>query len=131
MNYPVLIYDNQCSSCTDYARLVSRVLNDRITMIGHYTEQGMDLKRKIFPDGYDGLEMSWFVTESKAYGGNRGLWRLIRYVLSTKHGKFAENVFDQSVCSTECGSIKEMASRTRSIIVDGAVIRRRDCIERS
>ena len=72
MNYPVLIYDNRCSSCTDYARLVSRILNDRITMIGHYTEKGMEFKRKIFPEGYGGLEMSWFVTESKGIRGQQG-----------------------------------------------------------
>ena len=36
--------------------------------------------------------MSWFVTESKAYGGSRGLWRLIRYALSARRGDFAENV---------------------------------------
>ena len=131
MNYPVLIYDNRCSSCTDYARLVSRILSGRITMIGHYTERGMEFKRSIFPEGYCGLEMSWFVTESKAYGGSRGLWRLIRYALSARRGDFAENVFEQGACSTECGSIKEMASRTRSIIVDGAVIRRRDRIQES
>ena len=100
-------------------------------MIGHYTEKGMEFKRKIFPEGYGGLEMSWFVTESKAYGGSRGLWRLIRYALSAKRGDFAENTFDQSTCSTECSSIREMASRTRSIIVDSAVIRRRDRIQES
>lgn len=131
MDYPVLIYDNRCLSCTDYARIVNRILSGKITMIGHYTERGMELKRSIFPEGYDGLEMSWFVTESKAYGGSRGLWRLIKYALSARRGEFAENVFDQNACTAECVSIRGMASRTRSIIVDGAVIMRRDRIQGS
>ncbi len=126
MNYPVLIYDNLCSPCMDYARLVNSILDGRITMIGHHTKQGTEFKQGIFPKGYDGLEMSWFVTDTKAYGGSRGLWQLIRYVFSAKHGRFPENVFDQGACSAECSSIRGMAVRTRSIIVDGAVIERRD-----
>ncbi len=133
MNYPVLIYDNLCSPCTDYARLVNSILNGRITMIGHYTKQGTEFKQEIFPNGYDGLEMSWFVTEAKAYGGSRGLWQLIMYVFSAKHDddeRFPENVFDLGACSAECSSIRGMAVRTRSIIVDGAVIERRDRLQK-
>ena len=127
MNYPVLIYDDHCLSCTNYAILADKILNGRITMIGHHTKRGIEFKRMIFPDGYDGLEMSWFVTETKSYGGRRGLWKLFQYALFGRHGEFTKNIFDQSECTTECStSIKGMANRTKSIIIDGVVIKRKD-----
>ena len=77
MQYPVLIYDNLCTSCTSFAKIINRILDGKITMLGHYTPQGREFKETIFPENYDGTEMSWFVTEKKAYGGRKGLEQLM------------------------------------------------------
>ena len=71
MHYPILIYDNLCTSCTNFARVINYVFGGKITMLGHYTAQGKEFKETIFPENYDGTEMSWFVTEKKAYGGRK------------------------------------------------------------
>lgn len=36
-------------------------------MVGHYTARGKKPKEAIFPKNYDGVDMSWFVTEKRAY----------------------------------------------------------------
>lgn len=126
MDYPVLIYDDLCSSCTIFAKFVNKLLNGKITMIGHYSQIGKEFKKEIFPEGYDGLEMSWFVTSTFAYGGNQGLRKLIRYMMSggrfKKDKKFAKNEFDFTQCSSDCKSVKGVLFRSCSILRESRVI---------
>lgn len=127
---PVLIYDNLCTSCTAYAKHVNRLLDGKITMLGHYTQQGNDFKDKIFPDGYTGNEMSWFVTDEKAYGGRQGLLQLIKYFFSIRFslfgirscGSYPINNFDISECTTDCRTVKGVMIRSCSILTMGKVI---------
>ena len=114
---PVLIYDNLCTSCTSYAKKINFLVKGKITMIGHYTPQGKEFKNNIFPEGYEGLEMSWFVTESCAYGGRAGLIQLIRYILfSKKNSKAISNQFDLESCTTDCKTVKGVFIRSCSIM---------------
>jgi len=114
---PVLIYDNLCTSCTSYAKKINFLMKGKITMIGHYTPQGKEFKNNIFPEGYEGLEMSWFVTESCAYGGRAGLIQLIRYILfSKKNSKAISNQFDLESCTTDCKTVKGVFIRSGSIM---------------
>ncbi len=115
---PVLIYDNLCTSCTNYAKMVNFLVKGRITMVGHYTPQGKEFKNNIFPEGYEGLEMSWFVTGTCAYGGRSGLIQLIRYILfSKKNRKANSNQFDLELCTTDCKTVKRIFIRSCSIII--------------
>ena len=126
MEYPVVIYDNLCTSCTSYAKVVNKLLHGRITMLGHYTTQGKSFKQVIFPDGYDGADMSWFVTEKKAYGGREGLKQLIKYGIlnqfTQNHKNFKENNFHIEECTTDCRTVKGVMIRSCSILTTGKVI---------
>jgi predicted DCC family thiol-disulfide oxidoreductase YuxK len=114
---PILIYDNLCTSCTNYAKMVNSLVKEQIIMIGHYTSQGKQLKKNIFPEGYDGLEMSWFVTEKCAYGGRAGLIQLIRYILFSKKTRtIVPNQFDMELCTTDCKTVKGVFIRSCSIM---------------
>jgi len=114
---PVLIYDNLCTSCTSYAKMINFLIKGKITVVGHHTPQGKEFKNNIFPEGYEGLEMSWFVTESCAYGGRAGLIQLIRYILfSKKNRKTISNQFDLELCTTDCRTVKVLFIRSCSII---------------
>lgn len=114
---PVLIYDNLCTSCTSYAKMINFLMKGRIMMVGHYTPQGKEFKKNIFPEGYEGLEMSWFVTGSCAYGGRAGLIQLIRYtIFSKKIRKAVSNQFDLESCTTDCKTVKVLFIRSCSII---------------
>ena len=106
IKYPVLIYDNMCTSCTAYAKYVNRLVNGKITILGHYTPLGKQFKKEIFPDGYEGLEMSWFVTPTTAHGGRQGLIQILKHIISIRNTFsskiYPENVFDLNECTTDC-----------------------------
>lgn len=126
MLYPIVIYDNLCTSCTSYAKLVNGLLREKVTMVGHYTVQGKEFKQSIFPKNYDGLDMSWFVTEKRAYGGREGLKQLIKYgILSTlipNDKEFPKNKVLLDECSTDCGTVKGVIIRSCSILTSGKII---------
>jgi hypothetical protein len=126
MFYPILIYDNMCTSCTYYAKFVNKLLGGKIIMLGHYTLQGKELKQSIFPKKYDGLNMSWFVTEKKAYGGRECMKQLIKYgILTTlvpNHKEFPRNNFALNECASDCKTVKAVLIRSCSIITSGKII---------
>lgn len=123
MSRPILIYDNLCTSCTSYAKLVDKLTNGQIQMLGHYTADGKQFKAEIFPKGYDGLEMSWFVDERHAYGGRQGLIKIIQFMLNPlRKGNKNVNKFDLSECTTDCRTVKGVMIRSCSILTEGKVI---------
>ena len=122
MHYPVLIYDNFCTSCTIFAKFINRVLSGKLTMLGHYTQPGEEFKQTIFAEDYDGTEMFWFVTDKKAYGGRNGLQQLVKYLFSIKHGSYSTNTFDLNECTTDCNTAKKVMFRSFSILSNGKTI---------
>ena len=122
MEYPILIYDDRCGSCTQFAKFTNFILRGKITMIGHYSPQGVKLKQAIFPENYDGTDMSWFLTKKKAYGGRRVLALLFRYMFSRKHGQYPANRFDETECSNDCNSVKGVMLRSCSILSNSKII---------
>lgn len=126
MSFPVLIYDDLCSSCTSYAKMVNKLVSGKITMIGHYSEPGKEFKKKIFPEGYEGLKMSWFVTEDAAYGGSKGLRKLLGYMFSINKLKnkqdFQKNEFDASKCASDCSTVQGVMFRSLSILTESKTI---------
>lgn len=95
-------------------------------MLGHYTNAGKEFKRQIFPSGYDGIEMSWFVTKTHAYGGRKGLVKLIGYIFSIKKGSYQKNNFNLNECTTDCRTVKGVMIRSCSILTEGKVIELND-----
>jgi len=122
MKYPVLIYDNLCKSCTNFAKITNFLLGGKITMMGHYTHEGKAFKKSIFPENYEGTEMSWFITEKKAYGGRKVLQQLIKYMFCSKPGKFPTNLFDLRECTTDCNTVKGVFFRSCSILTSSKII---------
>ena len=122
VQYPVLIYDNLCTSCTNFAKIINRLLNGKITMLGHHTLQGRQFKQKIFPENYNGLEMSWFVTETKAYGGRKILQQLVKYKFSRKSIVYPINSFDLDECTANCNTVKNVMFRSCSLLSTSKII---------
>ena len=126
MIYPIVIYDNLCTSCTSYAKFANKLLGGKVTMVGHYTVQGKEFKQTVFPKDYDGLEMSWFITEKRAYGGREGLKQLIKYGISTlffpNRKEFPKNTFSLNECTTDCKTVKGVMIRSFSILTTGKII---------
>jgi hypothetical protein len=70
---PLLIYDDTCYHCGRFAQAVRRLSRGRIEIIGHYSREGMSVKSKIFPEGFDSTTMSWLVKDKQAFGGRNQL----------------------------------------------------------
>lgn len=122
MKYPVLIYDNLCKSCTNFAKIANFLLGGKVTIIGHYTQHGKEFKKSIFPQNYDGTEMSWFIDENKAYGGRKALHQLIKYMFSAKTENFPTNSFDLKECTNDCNTVKGVIFRSCSILTSSKII---------
>jgi len=96
---PILIYDNFCYSCTKFAQF-SRILSrNRIYLVGHYTNEGQQIKGKVFPNSFDANTMFWMVTSRGAFGARSGLLPLASEIIkglfgigervgTVKNGKF-------------------------------------------
>ena len=95
-------------------------------MLGHYTVRGKEFKQGIFPKNYDGTDMSWFVTEKRAYGGRECLKELIKYGILTirksDHREFPKNRFALDECTTDCKTVKNVIIRSCSVITSGKII---------
>lgn len=115
--YPILIYDNRCYSCTKYAKIVNDIVKNRCVIVGHYTIPGKEIKEQLFPKGYEGLEMSWFIIDGYAHGGRAGLFRLLKYIiLGRKKGKYPKNEFSLAECTTDCKTVKGIFLRSSSLV---------------
>ena len=126
MLYPIIIYDNLCTSCTIYAKIINKLWGGKIVMLGHYTLQGKKFKQTIFPKNYEGTDMSWFVTEKRAYGGRESLKELIKYGITMRwrssQKKFPKNNFALDECTTDCKTVKNVIIRSCSILTMGRII---------
>ena len=116
-NNPILVYDNKCISCTKYAKLAVKLMDNRVKTIGLYTPESFELRAK-YPvlREVDWFEMSWFLIDGKAYGGRSGLIRMIKYILFERIGCKQTNEFQMEECKIDCMTIKGVWFRSMSIL---------------
>lgn len=114
---PILVYDNKCISCTKYAKLAVKLMNNKVKAIGLYTEDSFQLRAK-YPvlREVDWFEMSWFLINGKAHGGRAGLIRMLKYILFERNGLRQINQFKTEECNTDCMTIKGVWFRSMSIL---------------
>ena len=78
-HFPVLIYDNYCSSCSKFAKVVYNLSKKKIEILGHFDiERSTELKELVF-DNYpkDPTRMFWYIKRDKAYASRKGLAQVI------------------------------------------------------
>jgi hypothetical protein len=78
---PVLIYDDQCSPCTIFAKYAFKCSRGQIDCIGHFSEEGQKFRKLIFPPNYNETEMFWIITANHAFGGRSGLLPLLGFII--------------------------------------------------
>jgi len=112
---PIVIYDDRCYLCSRFARGVSVLARRKILIVGHYSELGMKIKSKIFPNDYNSTRMFWFVTGKVAYGGRAAILPLLCFILSNKSTKFIPPEIPAE-CDHNCKTPKAFFRRTGSIL---------------
>jgi hypothetical protein len=78
-HFPVLIYDNYCSSCSKFAQAIYNLSKKKIEILGHFDiERSTELKELVF-DNYpkDPTRMFWYIKRDKAYASRKGLAQVV------------------------------------------------------
>lgn len=118
-NIPIVLFDNQCYLCTKFAKTVNFFARGKITMVGHYSELGENIRESILDES--ALEMFWFINQKRAYGGRAALFPLIKSILSEKTKKSSMSKIDDE-CQQDCKTVKAVFVRSSSIITNSKII---------
>jgi len=110
---PIALYDDQCYLCTKFAKIVNFLGKGNITIVGHYSNQGKEIRNQILDDS--ALEMFWLIDEKIAYGGRAALFPLIRSIITLKKKRTKKIKFNPS-CEQKCKTVKSVFIRSASLL---------------
>ena len=119
-NVPIVLYDNQCYLCIKFAKFVNFLSKSKITMIGHYSKSGEEIREQILDEV--ALEMFWFIDEKRAYGGRAALYPLLKSILSSKNRKKTCVVRVDDPCTQDCKTVKAVFVRSSSLLTNSKKI---------
>lgn len=119
-NYPIVIFDNQCYLCTKFVKVVNFFANNKIMIIGHYSEFGEKIRDKILDES--ALDMFWLIDKKTAYGGRAAILPLIKLILCKTNSKVS-NLKINDECKQECKTIKALMKRTFSLFSNSKIIK--------
>lgn len=117
--FPIVVFDNQCYLCIKFAKIVNYFGRGKFTMIGHYTPQGEEIRKKLDDSA---LEMFWLIDKKTAYGGRAGLIPLIKIIFSRRK-KQTDNFQIDDFCNQECKTIKAVFVRSTSLLTNSKIIK--------
>ena len=117
---PLIIYDNQCRVCIQFARVVNYLAKGRLRLIGHYTDFGKQIRENFLDQS--ALEMFWFIDSKTAYGGRAALGPLFSAILHVK-GNNSENMVFQESCDIKCNDTAAVFFRSVSLLTNSRKIK--------
>jgi len=118
-NTPIVLFDNQCYLCMKFANAVNFFARGGITMVGHYSEFGEEIRKTILDKS--ALEMFWFINQKRAYGGRAALLPLLKSILSKKTKKSSMSKINDE-CQQDCKTAKAVFVRSASLITNSKII---------
>lgn len=118
-NIPIVLFDNQCHLCTKFAKYVSFFARGKITIIGHYSEFGKKIRNEFLDES--ALEMFWFISKKRAYGGRAALYPLIKTIM-TKNAKVPIIIKSNDECKQDCKTVKAVFVRSASLFANSKKI---------
>ena len=118
-NIPMVLFDNQCYLCMKFAKTVNFFARGKITIIGHYSDFGEKIRKEILDE--TALDMFWFISKKRAYGGRAALLPLIKSILIEKSKKTSTIRIDEE-CQQGCKTVKAAFLRSTSLITNSKII---------
>ena len=118
-NMPIMLFDNQCYSCIKFAKFVNFFARDKITMVGHYSDFGIKIRKEILDEF--ALEMFWFIDKKRASGGRAALYPLVKSILSKKIKK-STTIKMVKECQQDCKTVKAVFLRSSSLLTNSRKI---------
>jgi hypothetical protein len=112
-NVPIVVFDDLCYLCTKFAKIVNFLARGNLTIIGHYSNQGEEIRNQILDES--ALEMFWLINKKTAFGGRAALFPLFGAIISSKKKKPTNTKF-VSTCKQECKTVKAVFIRSASLL---------------
>ena len=110
---PLVIYDNECYLCIQFAKFVNFLTKGRLRLVGHYTVFGKQIRNSILDSS--ALDMFWFIDEKTAYGGRAAIGPLFSAILHVNKKNVQKKVVEDS-CDLDCKSPKAVFFRSASLL---------------
>ena len=110
---PLVIYDNECYLCVQFAKFVNFLTKGRLRLVGHYTDFGKQIRNSVLDSS--ALEMFWFIDEKTAYGGRAALGPLFSAILHVNKKNVQKKIVEDS-CNLDCKSPKAVFFRSASLL---------------
>jgi len=110
---PLVIYDNECYLCVQFAKFVNFLAKGRLHFVGHYTDFGKQIRENVL--GSSALEMFWFIDNNTAYGGRAALGPLFSAILHINKKNIQKKIVEDS-CTLGCKSPKAVFFRSASLL---------------
>ena len=114
-----MLFDNQCYLCTKFASFFDFFLRDKLTIIGHYSKLGEEIRREILDER--ALDMFWIINKDRAYGGRAALIPLIKLWSTQKRKTMSKIQMDEN-CEQECKTVKAVFVRSASLFRNSRII---------
>ncbi len=110
---PLVIYDNECYLCVQFAKFVNFLTKGRLLLVGHYTVFGKQIRNSILDSS--ALDMFWFIDEKTAYGGRAAIGPLFSAILHVNKKNVQKKIVEDS-CNLDCKSPKAVFFRSASLL---------------
>ena len=110
---PLVIYDNECYLCIQFAKFVNFLTKGRLRLVGHYSDFGKEIRDNILDTS--ALEMFWFIDEKTAYGGRAAIGPLFSAILHVNGKNIRKKNIGDS-CILGCKSPKAVFFRSASLL---------------
>ena len=117
---PLVIYDNECYLCVQFAKLVNFLAKGRLHFVGHYTDFGKQIREDVLDS--NALEMFWFIDTNTAYGGRAALGPLFSAIFNVSKKKIQNKIVENS-CELGCKSPSAVFFRSASLLTNSKKIR--------
>ena len=117
---PLVIYDNECYLCVQFAKFVNFLAKGRLHFVGHYTDVGEKIRENVLDP--NALQMFWFIDNNTAYGGRAALGPLFSSILNAA-GKNIQKNIAQNSCELGCKSPKAVFFRSASLLTNSKKIK--------
>ena len=117
---PLVIYDNECYLCVQFAKFVNFLVKGKLHFVGHYTDFGRKIRENTLDS--NALEMFWFIDSKTAYGGRAALGPLFSAILHVKDNN-SENMVFQESCDIKCNDTAAVFFRSVSLLTNSRKIK--------
>ena len=117
---PLVIYDNECYLCVQFAKFVNFLAKGRLRFVGHYTDFGKKIRENVLDS--NALEMFWFIDANTAYGGRAALGPLFSVIFNASKKKIQNKIVENS-CELGCKSPSAVFFRSASLLTNSKKIK--------